>query len=138
MDLGQRAALFKFLIRDRDSKFITGFDELFAGNGTRVIKAPVRSPRANSFAERFVGTVRRECLDHVLILGERHLPQVLANFALFDLVGERLSPRIRDLGKITLYRTGPKADFDARYPRVRSAGATGHPATASAVPAPAW
>ena len=43
-----------------------------------MIKAPVRSPRANSYAERFVGTLRRECLDHVLILGEQHLPEVLA------------------------------------------------------------
>jgi transposase InsO family protein len=45
-----------------------------------VIKAPVRSPRANSFAERFVGTLRRECLDHVLILGEQHLREVLAEY----------------------------------------------------------
>jgi transposase InsO family protein len=57
------------------------FDEVFAGNGTRVIKSPVRSPRANSFAQRFVGTLRRECLDHVLILGEQHLRKVLAEFA---------------------------------------------------------
>ena len=71
MDLGGRAGWFKFLIRDRDSKFTTAFDDVFVGNGMRMIKTPVRSPRANSFAERFVGTLRRECLDHLLILGEQ-------------------------------------------------------------------
>jgi transposase InsO family protein len=81
MDLGERAGQFKFLIRDRDSKFTTAFNGVFAGNGTRVIKAPVLSPRANSFAERFAGILRRECLDHVLILGEQHLREVLADYA---------------------------------------------------------
>jgi putative transposase len=81
MDLGERAGQFRFLIRDRDSKFTIAFDEVFAGNGTRVIKTPVRSPRANSYAERFVGTLRRECLDHMLILGEQHLRKVLAGYA---------------------------------------------------------
>jgi transposase InsO family protein len=80
IDLGERAGQFKFLIRDRDSKFTTAFDGVFSGNGTRVIKTPVRSPRANSFAERFVGTLRRECLDRVLILGERHLRKILAEY----------------------------------------------------------
>jgi putative transposase len=73
MDLGERATGFRFLIRDRDDKFTMAFDDVFSGNGTRVIRTPVRSPQANSFAERFVGTLRRACLDHVLILGEQHL-----------------------------------------------------------------
>ena len=81
LDLGERASGFKFLIRDRDSKFTTAFDGVFSGSGMRVIKTPVRSPRANSFAERFAGTLRRECLDHMLILGEGHLREVLAEFA---------------------------------------------------------
>jgi transposase InsO family protein len=69
-----------FLIRDRDSKFTAAFDDVFAGNGTRIIRTPVRSPQANSFAERFVGTLRRECLDHLLITGEQHLRKVLDEY----------------------------------------------------------
>ncbi len=80
MDLGERASTLKFLIRDRDGKFTAAFDGVFAGNGTQVIRTPIRSPRANSFAERFVGTLHRECLDHVLILGERHLREVPAEY----------------------------------------------------------
>jgi transposase InsO family protein len=81
MDLGERPSGFRFLIHDRDGKFTTALDGVFSGGGVRVIKTPVQSPRANSFAERFVGTLRRECLDHVLILGEGHLREVLADFA---------------------------------------------------------
>jgi transposase InsO family protein len=81
MDLGERACCFMFLLRDGDSKFTAAFDEVLAGNGTRVIKTPVRSPQANSFAERFVGTLRRQCLDHLLILGQQHLRKVPAEFA---------------------------------------------------------
>ena len=81
MDLGERAASFKFLIRDRGSKFTAAFDDVLAGNGARIIKTPVRSPRANSFAERYGGTLRRECLDHLLIRGERHLRRILAEYS---------------------------------------------------------
>jgi putative transposase len=81
MDLGERAARFRFLIRDRDSKFTAAFDQVLAGNGARAIKTPARSPQANSFAERYVGTLRRDCLDHLLIHGEGHLRRVLAEYA---------------------------------------------------------
>jgi len=81
MDLGERASQFRFLIRDRDSKFTSVFDEVFADSGMRIIKTPVRSPGANSFAERYAGTLRRECLDHLLIYSERHLRRILAEYA---------------------------------------------------------
>ena len=81
MDPGERAARLKFLIRDRDSEFTMAFDQVLASNGARIIKTPARSPRANSYAERYVGTLRRECLDHLLIHGERHLRRMLAEYA---------------------------------------------------------
>jgi len=79
-ELTERAQPVKFLIRDRDAKFTTSFDEVFLAEGIRIIRTPIRAPRANAFAERFVGTVRRECLDRILILGRRHLEGVLAEF----------------------------------------------------------
>ena len=71
----------KLLIRDRDAKFSGPLDEVFRTEGLSVVKTPVRAPRANAFAERWVGTVRRECLDHVLIFGRRHLQRVLGVYA---------------------------------------------------------
>jgi hypothetical protein len=70
----------RFLLRDRDAKFTRAFDEVLGGEGVRVIKLPYRAPRANSFAERWVGTARREALDHILIFGRRHLELVLREF----------------------------------------------------------
>jgi putative transposase len=80
MDLGERAERFRFLIRDRDSKFTTAFDTVFTGADIRIIRTPIQAPRANAIAERFIGTLRRECLDHLLITGPRHLDVVLQEY----------------------------------------------------------
>jgi putative transposase len=79
-DFEENGRSFKFLIRDRDSKFTASFDAVVTSVGTRVIKCPVRAPRANAFAERWVGTARRECTDHLLILSRRHLELVLRRY----------------------------------------------------------
>jgi transposase InsO family protein len=68
------------IIRDRDDKFGQDFDRAAQGAEARVLKTPVRAPRANAICERFLGRVRRECLDHVLVLGERHLLEVLVEY----------------------------------------------------------
>jgi transposase InsO family protein len=70
----------RFLIRDRDSRFSGPFDEVLRTEGVRVIKTPVRAPKANALAERFVGTVRRECLDYLLVQGRSHLERVLLEY----------------------------------------------------------
>jgi putative transposase len=80
MQLDDEGVRPRFLIRDRDSKFSREFDELFRSEGILVIKAPVRAPKARAHAERWVGSVGRECLDRLLILGRRHLQHVLVTY----------------------------------------------------------
>jgi transposase InsO family protein len=71
----------RFLIRDNDSKYGPHFAAVAAGSGIEVIRTPVRAPNANSHVERFLGSLRRECLDHMLILNERHLSKVVREYA---------------------------------------------------------
>ncbi|MGH3374954.1 MAG: integrase core domain-containing protein [Actinoallomurus sp.] len=80
MDVGERAEQVRFLIRDRDAKFTRVFDEAFTSLGARVIWTPVRAPRTNAIAERWVGTIRRECTDRLLIYNEHHLRRVLTAY----------------------------------------------------------
>jgi putative transposase len=80
MVLADRARPVKFLVRDRDAKFTSSFDEVFRSERIRVIRTPVRAPRANAFAERFVGTIRRECLDRSLIFHRRQLEAILVEY----------------------------------------------------------
>jgi putative transposase len=75
--IADKLAHFRYLIHDRDSKFTSAFDEVFRSEGIRVIHTPVRAPRANAYAERFVRTIRNECLDWLLIIGRRHLEHTL-------------------------------------------------------------
>ena len=81
MNLGDRAAGFPVLVRDRAGQFTESFDETLADAGIKAVKIPPRSPRANAYAERFVLTARTEITDRMLIFGERHLRLVLAEYA---------------------------------------------------------
>jgi putative transposase len=72
LDLGDRAALPRFLLRDHDTKFTGRFDEVFGAEGVETLRTPIQAPKANAYAERWVATVRGECLDWTLVCGQRH------------------------------------------------------------------
>ena len=78
--IDERLATIRFLIHDRDAKFCAAFDEVLRSEAVRVIETPIRAPRANAFAERWVRTARSECLDWLLVLGRRHLERVLRTY----------------------------------------------------------
>jgi putative transposase len=80
MDLEDAGRRFRFLIRDHDAKFTAAVDAAFTALDVRIIRTPARAPRANAIAERFVGTVRRELLDHILIINQRHAAAVLQQY----------------------------------------------------------
>jgi putative transposase len=73
MDLNDRGLAVRILLRDHDAKFTRSFDEVFGSEGAEVIRTPIQAPKANAYAERWVQTVRAECLDWTLVLGQRHL-----------------------------------------------------------------
>src|SRR3954449_8068085 len=80
LDLGDRCGDFRFLIRDRDRKFTAAFDEVFRAEGIRTVLTAAQAPRMNAIMERWVGTVRREILDRILIMNAAHLRKVLAEY----------------------------------------------------------
>jgi transposase InsO family protein len=80
MTLDEHADRLRFLLRDRDTKFTPAFDAVFTAADMEIIRTPPQAPRPNSHAERWAGTVRRECTDRMLILGQRHLTTVLAEY----------------------------------------------------------
>ena len=80
-DLSNRDKPLRFLIHDNDRSFCQAFDTVFESEGTHVIHAPFRTPNANAFTERWVRTVREECLDHILIINATHLRRVLIEFS---------------------------------------------------------
>jgi len=71
---------YRFLIHDRDKIFSAATDEALKGSGVRVLKTPVRAPKANAFCERLIGTIRRECLDYLIPINERHLKRILKEY----------------------------------------------------------
>jgi putative transposase len=80
LEVGERVGRFRFLIRDRDTKYTAAFDAVFTSEGIEILRSPPQAPRANAYAERWVRTLRRECLDQMLIYSPRHLQAILDQY----------------------------------------------------------
>ena len=105
MDLGQRVASVKFLIRDRAGQFTSSFDAVFTAEGIRILRSPPQAPRANAICERMIGTLRRELLDRLLIVDEHHLRRVLTEY----LRHYNAARPHRALGQLTPAQAGTQA-----------------------------
>ena len=127
MDLGDQAARFRFMIRDRAGQFMPSFDAVLADAGITTVKIPPRCPRANACAERWVGTVRREVTYRTLIMGERHLRMVLAEYVAhynrarphraLDLHPPRPEPTVADLNHQRIRRRSVLGGLIHEYQR---------------------
>jgi hypothetical protein len=117
---------FKFLIRDRDAKFTAMFDEVFRAEGIRVVLAALQAPRMNAITERWVGSVRREILDRILIVNERHLRKVLTGYETY-FNGHRPHCALNQASPL-------RALPDPSTPALRSSGATGSAASSTNTP----
>src|SRR5262249_51069563 len=82
-DLSDESVKMRFLIHDHDTKFSTAFDNVFVAEGIEIVLTPFQAPKANAVAERWVRSVREECLDHLLVLNQRHLGNVLAEYTAY-------------------------------------------------------
>jgi Integrase core domain len=122
MDLDGRVAGLRFLLRDRDAKFTTTFDAVFTAAGIEVLRSPPQAPRANAYAERWVGTVRRECTDRLLIVNLQQLTQVLTEYRPHRALQQQPPqppPRVVDLDTARVRRRNP----NSRAPQVEQAWA---------------
>jgi putative transposase len=103
------AVVAQYLIHDRDSKFVSGFDAVFQSDGVEIVRTPYRAPTANAVAERWVGSGRRECLDHLLIVSEAHLRHVLNAYVAY-------SNQVRPHQSLNQRTPVPGADGTSRGP----------------------
>jgi transposase InsO family protein len=120
MDLDEQGHRFRYVIRDRDAKFTAAFEAVFACSGIDVVKIPPRALRANAYAERWVRTVRADCLDRTLVWNDRQLCRVLTEYLRhynsvrphrsLDLLPPRAAPRLRLVGPGTVQSPVQRVD----------------------------